>query len=361
MQNYQKDSEYKPKKLLILNILEILRKYTDENHRLGQKEIIDILKKEYDMSVDRKAIKRNIMDLIDAGYDIEYTETVRMTPNKKTGEMEESYVWSDFYYENEFSNSELRMLIDSLVFSRHIPYSQRKELVEKLEKLSSVYFKPSIKHIVTATDYNLDNKELFYTIDILDEAITAKKKVSFNYYEYGTDKKLHCRKTSDGTVREYKINPYQMVAKEGKYYLICNNDKYMDVSNYRVDRIANIKILDEDVKPFKSLRGANGQPLDLQKYMDEHVYMYASDTVKAKFRVSKALLSDVVDMFEKNLKFSDESSAYVTVNANVNEISMFQFAKNYSNDVVVLEPKSLIEKLKEDAKQTLNIYSDVKL
>ena len=47
MQNYQKDSEYKPKKLLILNILEILRKYTDENHRLGQKEIIDILKKEY--------------------------------------------------------------------------------------------------------------------------------------------------------------------------------------------------------------------------------------------------------------------------------------------------------------------------
>ena len=88
--------------------------------------------------------------------------------------------------------------------------------------------------------------------------------------------------------------------------------------------------------------------------------MYASDTVKAKFRVSKALLSDVVDMFEKNLKFSDESSAYVTVTANVNEISMLQFAKNYSNDVVVLEPKSLIEKLKEDAKQTLKIYDDLK-
>lgn len=45
MQNYQKDLKYKPKKLLILNILEILRKYTDENHRLGQKEIIHILKK----------------------------------------------------------------------------------------------------------------------------------------------------------------------------------------------------------------------------------------------------------------------------------------------------------------------------
>ena len=33
----------KPKKLLIINILDILRKYTDENHRLSQKEIVDIL------------------------------------------------------------------------------------------------------------------------------------------------------------------------------------------------------------------------------------------------------------------------------------------------------------------------------
>lgn len=49
-----------PKKLLILYIMEIFQKYTDENHRLRQKEIGDILEKEYDMQVKRKAIKRNI-------------------------------------------------------------------------------------------------------------------------------------------------------------------------------------------------------------------------------------------------------------------------------------------------------------
>ena len=43
-----------PKKLLILNILDILRKYTDEDHRLSQKEIAEILKNEYDMKADRK-------------------------------------------------------------------------------------------------------------------------------------------------------------------------------------------------------------------------------------------------------------------------------------------------------------------
>ena len=49
-----------PKKLLILNILDILRKYTDEDHRLSQKEIAEILKNEYDMKADRKAIRRNM-------------------------------------------------------------------------------------------------------------------------------------------------------------------------------------------------------------------------------------------------------------------------------------------------------------
>ena len=37
--------EVQPKKLLIMNILDILQKYTDENHRLSQKDIIDILEK----------------------------------------------------------------------------------------------------------------------------------------------------------------------------------------------------------------------------------------------------------------------------------------------------------------------------
>ena len=45
-----------PKKLTIMNILDILKRYTDENHRLSQKEIQDILEREYDMSVERKAV-----------------------------------------------------------------------------------------------------------------------------------------------------------------------------------------------------------------------------------------------------------------------------------------------------------------
>lgn len=72
-------------------------------------------------------------------------------------------------------------------------------------------------------------------------------------------------------------------AKEGKYYLICNYDKYDDVS-YRIDRMADVRVLDDEpVKPFESLEGAGRTGLDLAKYMAEHVYMYSPPTRAAGF------------------------------------------------------------------------------
>ena len=34
------------------------------------------------MKADRKAVKRNLMNLVEFGYDIEYSESVRMIKNK---------------------------------------------------------------------------------------------------------------------------------------------------------------------------------------------------------------------------------------------------------------------------------------
>lgn len=100
-----------PKKMIIINILDILKRYTDENHRLSQREIMDILEREYDMKVDRKAVKRNLMNLIDFGYQVEYSESIRQGKNG-----EEEIIFTDWYLEKDFTDSELRLLIDSLLF-----------------------------------------------------------------------------------------------------------------------------------------------------------------------------------------------------------------------------------------------------
>ena len=59
-----------PKKLLIVNILDILKRYTDEEHRLSQKEIETLLKTGYGMKAGRKAVKRNLMDLLEFGLSL---------------------------------------------------------------------------------------------------------------------------------------------------------------------------------------------------------------------------------------------------------------------------------------------------
>lgn len=214
---------HQPKKFLIIYILEILKKYTDENHRLSPKEIIDILKKDYDMTVERKAIRRNIINLIELGYNIEYSEKVRNVLVKndlgKTVSDKNS-IWTDFYIERDFTDSELKLLIDGLLFSKHISSGQCKELVKKLENLSSKYFYSGAKHISTSNEQRSSNPQLFLNIELLDEAITNNKKVSFKYLEYDTDKKQHVKRRDDGTERIYIISPYQMAIREDKYCLL---------------------------------------------------------------------------------------------------------------------------------------------
>ena len=351
-----------PKKMLIMNILDILKKHSDENHTLSQKDISDILESEYDMSADRKAIKRNLDDLIDFGFPIEYKETIRRIPGKDpiTGEKikEESSKKTDFYLEREFTNAELRLLIDGLLFSKHVPYAQCKKLVEKLEGLSNKYFKSRVGFISRLSDESTDNKQVFLNIEVLDEAIAGNRKVSFKYLEYDTDKKQHVKKDADGNERIYVVSPYQMAAREGKYYLICNYNKYEDISNYRIDRITDIKILENEVaKPFEKLKWSKGkQYIDLAEYMKEHPYMYSSDNVRVSFRIVNPMISDVIDIFGKDVRFTDKDESHVTVTTTTNERAAEQFAMNYAPDVVVLKPEGLREKIREKVRITMEAY-----
>lgn len=344
-----------PKKLLIVNILDILRRYTDETHCLSQKEIGDILRRDYGMTADRKAIKRNLMSLLEHGCEIGYTETLRQASNPKTGQPEESAVLSDFYLKREFTDGELRLLIDSVLFSRYIPYRQRRDLVKKLEGLSSRYFHARVSHVATVPDNTLSNKQLFYTIEVLDEAITRKKQVSFLYQDCGLDKKLHPRLDRGGRPRRYLINPYQMAAVNGRYYLICNYDKYDDVGNFRLDRIADIQLLDSPRKPMKQVRGLE-QGLNLPRHMAEHIYMFPGESGPVTFRFPKSMVGEVMDWFGPDISFFDESEDHVTARVEVNLASMRRWALQYALYVRVLSPEPLVQQIRADLHKTAEAY-----
>ena len=340
------------RKKLSFAILDILRQYSDENHKLSQNDIVELLERDYDMKADRKSVKRNITTLLEMGYPIVFKETLRMYPNKD-GVLEESYILSDFWLDREFTDAELRLLIDSLLFSKHIPYSQCDELITKLEGLSNRYFKSRVRFISTLPEIAPKNRELFYTIEILDEAIANGKQVAFTYNEYGTDKKLHPKRQ-----REYIVNPYQMAATNGRYYLIGNYDKYDNLANYRLDRITGIRLLDAPVKPVRQVEGMkNG--LYLPKHMAEHLYMFSGESVPVTFRMKKTILNDVIDWFGTEIAFFDETEDDVTARVTVNWSAMRYWAQQFCRFVRVLTPTDLAETIDKDLREALERYREL--
>jgi len=343
------------KKIIILYILQILRKYTDFNHTMTQQQIAEKLKDDYGLDVNRTTVKRNITDLIDAGYDIQYTEVVRSHVDKKTGEREENVIYTDLYYEHDFTESELRMLIDGLLFSRSVPYRQRRQLIDKLGKLSSSYFNQRMNHVHCMSADSPQNPELFHTIDVLDEAITNGKQVRITYGYYGTDLKLHKSRGTDGSEKRQVLNPYQMLASEGRYYLICNNDRHENVANYRIDRIMNIEMLDTPVKPRNQVVGLE-DGLNLQEYVYQNLNMFSGKAEIVEFEIPSGSVSLVIDFFGKHVSFTEQENGIVSCRLLVSREAMKRWAVQFAGTVHVTSPRELVEDIRQEIVKAAEHY-----
>lgn len=312
------------KKMLNMLILDILEEYSDEDHKLTQQEIIRLLKLNYDMECDRRSVKNNILYLKELGCDIS---------------IEDGY----YLQSREFEDAELRMLIDSILFSRNLTQQQAKSLVERLKSFGNRYFSAKVTHTCNLPDlHHADNKQLWYALDAINDAIAEKKKISFIYNSYGMDLKLHRKREEP-----YIVNPYQIVASNGRYYLIGNYDKYDNVSHYRLDRMTDVEILDEKVKAKdKIIEFANGY--NLPKHMAEHIYMFSGASVRVKLLVPERMMNEMVDWFGKEFRILKANvDGMVEIALNCNEHAMFYWALQYGPYVEVLSPVSLRERIKE--------------
>ena len=84
--------------------------------------------------------------------------------------------------------------------------------------------------------------------------------------------------------------------------------------------------------------------------------MYSGGNCRAVFRVCRAMIGDVIDLFGKDVVFSDETEESVTVSVYTNEMFAAHFAQSFAPDVTVLEPKKLRENVKNQLQQALEKY-----
>ncbi|MCH4172681.1 MAG: WYL domain-containing protein [Lactobacillus sp.] len=338
------------KRLLPVYLLMILWQDSDEDHPLKQTELVQLLQDRFALTVDRKTIQRNLTDLLGLDIGIEYGSKTR-TVRPKSGEVYDSDVLTDVYLSHAFTDGELRLLIDSVLFSKSIPSHQGDQLIAKMAHLASKYFSMRTQYVLRIDDQRPENTNLFYTIEVLHEAIAQQKKVVFFYNSYGTDKQMHRRRDANGKVRSYTVNPYQMAIANGRYYLICSNDKYDNLANYRLDRMTDIKLSSEKARIIPEVRG-----LDMAKHLREHLYMFAGPSLRVTFRAKKMLLDDIIDWFGNDVTFKAKDEQTVTAEVYVNETSMQLWALQYAPYVTVLKPKSLVQNIKAGLTQALKQY-----
>ena len=322
------------KKLAILYLLDILKKYTDEKHSLTYAEIDNKLQSEYGIKLDAKTIAKYINLLQDYGIDIE-----------KRGNNGCAVI------SRNIDNSELSFLIDAVFSSKPISSQHAQDLIQTLLKDSSVYEKKRYSYIYKADEITrANNKEYFYTIDTISRAIEENKQISFTYNEVLLNKKLKARFNG----KEFIINPYFMINNHGKYYLVCNYDKYNTLSNYKIECISNIKILDTKIKPLQVLEDT--KDFDISNYVNEHIYMFTGKTIQTTIKISNPkILNDVVDWYGENVIVKEKDDE-IFVSFNVNEQAFLYWALQYGMNIEVVKPLTTRNKYVEMLKQILTKY-----
>ena len=185
-------------------MLKYLYENTDENHPVSTPELVKIFQAEDahasrktvkddidvligDAHASRKTVKDDIDVLIGEGFDI---VTVRSTQN------------SFFLANRKFEIPEIKLLIDAVSSSRFINKEKSAVLIEKLTGMVSKAQAEKIRrHLYTADRVKADNRQIYYTVDAITDAINEGKKISFQYFEYNGAKETRWGKIQRESLR----------------------------------------------------------------------------------------------------------------------------------------------------------------
>lgn len=305
------------KRLASIAIYQILSKYSDEDHILTQAKIGAHLENDYGIFLERKAIGKYLNELSENGFD------VVLTPKGA-------------YIERELSNEEIRVLIDGVLSSKYISENQSRALIDHLCDLGGVNFKSTVKHIHTLQSWGKsDNQDLFYNIQLIDEAINENKQIRFIYNEYGIDKKLH--PVSD---IPYIVSPSQVLLANGSYYLVGSIEPNVEATHFKLDRIKKLEILK---RPRARSSITNMPKID---YINTHPYMFSGRVEPISLLVKSEILSDTIEFFGKDIRLVNQPDGRIKVDFKSATAGIYEWALQHGDMCEVLYPQELRDKIR---------------
>lgn len=320
-------------KIKLLILYEILKTDTDENSPMSTSCLIEKLK-ERGVDVGRKALKSDIDTLNQYGFEVLWHKDK-----------------SNQYYvvDRKFQIPELKILIDAVQSASFITEKKTISFVDKIADLAGKSRAELLKQNIVCFDTTKHtNENIYYNIDTLDSCILDKKKVSFVYFDYDTK----CKKCYRKEKERYIVNPLALIFTNDNYYLVCYNDKYKNLSNYRVDRMEQVKCEKEEITYIEELSDFN-----INTYKQQAFSMYAGEPTEIVLEISNRLMDAIIDKFGEKVKpiVVDENKVKVLVQVIISP-TFYSWLVAFNVDIRILSPQEEVEKFKNYILDTIEKF-----
>lgn len=345
MAKAKQEDKHLLKKHYILCLLTYLKENTDSHNTKTIEEIKRDLQDTYGIEIEQKAIRNNLKILADLEYPIKYATVIKRSS---------SVIRTDVYFDQEeesgITESELYLLIDSILASKYVDAKQANNIAKWLVDQGPISFRQKYSNLESSDyGYHTENKTVFLNIELLQEAFYLNRKITFNYKDYDADGNL---KIVRGNV---KASPYYTAMHRGVYYLICNVDGSDELEPLRMDKLFDVELLSENRVSLKKV--APG--FNIKQYLESHVYMFPGKEQAVKVRIKRDCFSDLYDFFGGTIRVdknaSDDEYAVVVFKANLE--GLFYWALQYGANAEVLEPQEVRDRIRATVAQMSSTYT----
>lgn len=318
----------------LLYIMKFFMEKTDDDYGVTVADIIEYLDS-YGIVAERKSIYNDIECLRDFGMDIVKT---------KVGKISLFSLVS-----REFTLEEIKLLIDAVQSSKFITLKKSRDLIRKIETLTSEnQAKELHRQVIVANRVKNSNEDIYRNIDSINRAINNKRKISFYYTQWAVSrtgaKKVVRVRRHDG--KRYLLTPKALTWDDENYYLIAYDKEAEKLKHFRVDKMEDIAVEETRADSTKAV-----DKFDLAVYTKQVFGMYGGETVSVKLRFDDSLIGVVVDRFSDKVFIQPHGDGTFTMSAEVMlSPQFFGWLFSFGDKVQITSPKS--------AKQEFNAYLD---
>lgn len=304
----------------LLALMNYLTEYTDEKHAATVRDLIAHLELA-GIPADRRTVCADLALLKRGGMDL------RMRRRRAN----EYYLASRL-----FERVELRLLADMVRSSRVLTKERSEELIKKLGSTASRFEADWLLRANGGVNpYKTDQERAYLNAGRILGALEKSVKLMFAYGRSGENQALSPR----GGDETYIVNPCRLVYAEDHYYLIADHPAREGYAHYRLDRMSDVRALDEPAVPADP-------SFDAAAYARSVFSMMPAEQRWVRLSFDRHLTGCMLDRFGADVPIERTDENTVTLYAPVRvSPPFFGWVFQFGGAVRILEPEDVRERM----------------